>query len=500
MQTLPRESAQENDLFRQRALVSEEYAAKTMPAILGTFDMMATYLLIIFFITNAPTAAAGGPAAFTYLLLGGITFFIPSVIATAQLGVLFPNEGSLYNWTHKAFGGFWSFFSAFCAWFPGILVMISAGDALVSFLQGLHSQWLTDPKEQGAVIIVVILFSGILATLRLRTLQNIVNITAILTFFGTSLVGVAGVVWLMSGHASATNFAHLADWNVNWKPGVGNINLFGLITLAYLGTEGPLNMAGEIRARKVIARHLAWGTILVFIGYFMATFSLLVVEGPANASATPFSLVTTVDMALGNVVGNIAAICIMSFFIVTIAVYGATYARLPMVAAIDQRLPVFMGRLNKHRVPANAVWIQVIFAVVITLLIFFVIPFALPLGTPVNLSTEVYNVMLASSTLVWAFSTLFLFINLAIFYFRDSVVFNKYRIFPLPLLFIAVPLGSLSCILAIIDTLFYSWIGTLIDNAHWLLTIGGMTIVCIIIAVIGSMYASSQASWEGMKE
>jgi amino acid transporter len=500
MQTLPRELAQEDDPFRQRALASEEYVVKTMPPILGTFDMTATYLLIIFFITNATTAASGGPAAFTYLLLGGITFFIPSVIATAQLGVMFPNEGSLYNWTHKAFGGFWSFFSAFCAWFPGVLVMISAGDALVSFIQGLNSQWLTDPKEQGIVIIVVILFGGVLATQRMRTLQNIVNIVAILTFFGAFLVGIAGVVWLMSGHASATNFAHLADWNLNWKPGVGNINLFGLVALAYLGAEGPLNMAGEIRERKVIGKHLAWGTILVFIGYFMATFSLLVVEGPANASASPFSLVTTVNMALGSVFSGITAICIMSFFVVTIAVYGATYARLPMVAAIDQRLPVFMGRLNKHRVPANAVWIQVIFALIVTLLIFFVIPFAIPLGTPVDLSTEVYNIMLAASTLVWAFSTLFLFVNLAIFYFRDSVTFNKQRIFPLPVLFIAVPLGSLSCILAVIDTLFYSWIGTLINNAQWLLAIGGVTIACIIIAVIGSMYASSQATWEGMRE
>jgi amino acid transporter len=500
MQTLPREVAHEDELARQRTLVSEEYVVKTMPPILGTFDMLSTYLLIVFFITNAPTAAAGGPSAFTYLLLGGITFFIPSVIATAQLGVMFPNEGSLYNWTHKAFGGFWSFFSAFCAWFPGILVMISAGDALVSFLQGLHSQWLADPREQGVVIIAVILLGGIMATLRLRTLQNIVNIVAMLTLFGALLVGLAGVVWLLHGHASATNFSHPADWNLNWNPSSGNINLFGLVTLAYLGAEGPLNMAGEIKGRKVIQRHLTWGTILVFVGYLLATFSLLVVQGAANASATPFSLVTTVNMALGSAVGDIVAICIMSFFVVTIAVYGVTYARLPMVAAIDRRLPVFMARLNKYRVPANAVWLQVVFAVVITLLIFFVIPSVIPLGTPVDLSTEVYNVMLASSTLVWAFSTLFLFVNLAIFYFRDPVAFNRRRIFPLPVLFIAVPLGSVSCILAIIDTLFYSWIGTLINNAQWLLTIGGVTIACIIVAVIGSMYASSQATWEGMGE
>jgi amino acid transporter len=53
--------------------------------------------MIIFFITNATVAASGSAAAFTYLLVGGITFFLPSVIATAQLGTMFPHEGSLYN-------------------------------------------------------------------------------------------------------------------------------------------------------------------------------------------------------------------------------------------------------------------------------------------------------------------------------------------------------------------------------------------------------------------
>jgi len=484
--------------MENKALMSEEYVVKAMPPILGTFDMTATYLMIIFFITNATVAASGGAAAFTYLLLGGITFFIPSVIATAQLATIFPYEGSLYNWTHRVLGGYWSFFSAFCAWFPGILVMISAGDVIVSFLQGLNSHWLTDPRQQGIVIIVVILFSGVISTQRFRTVQNIINAVIVLTLLAVSLIGLAGVAWLLQGHPSATNFTHLPDWSINWQPATSNISLFGLITLAYLGVEGPLNMAGEIKEHKAIKKHLIWGTILVFIGYFVATFSLLVVEGAANASATPFSLVATVDTTLGKVAGTITAICLMSFFVLTTAVYSYTYARLPLVAALDQRLPVLLGKLNKHRVPSNTIWIQTIFASVITCFVFFIFPLFSTFGTPVNLTTEVYNVMLASSTLVWAFSTLFLFVNITLFYFRDRNTFNKYRIFPLPLLFVTMPLGAISCILAIIDTLFYSWIGTLIDNTHWLIAIGGLTFICIVIAAIGSMFASSAATWESM--
>src|SRR2546430_16427903 len=102
MSTKIQQIPQLNDPPRNTALKSAEYTVKAMPSILGGYDMTAIYLMIIFFITNVPTAASGGPAAFTFLLLGGITFFIPSVIATAQLAVLFPHEGSLYNWTHQA--------------------------------------------------------------------------------------------------------------------------------------------------------------------------------------------------------------------------------------------------------------------------------------------------------------------------------------------------------------------------------------------------------------
>src|SRR5579862_6702452 len=131
------------DSKKSPPLLSEHYVPKVMPGIINTTDMTTTYLVVVFFIVNAATAAQGGPAAFTYLIVGAITFFLPCAIATAQLGHMFPHEGSLYNWTHKALGGYWSFFIGFCAWFPGIFVIIAGSDIVVSLLQGLNSNWLT---------------------------------------------------------------------------------------------------------------------------------------------------------------------------------------------------------------------------------------------------------------------------------------------------------------------------------------------------------------------
>jgi len=96
-------------------LPSEEYTAKAMPKVAGPLGLTATYVLIIFFITNTPSAIQAGAGTFTFWIVGGLTFFIPCAICTAQLGHMFPHEGSLYNWTHRAFGGYWSFFVSFCA-------------------------------------------------------------------------------------------------------------------------------------------------------------------------------------------------------------------------------------------------------------------------------------------------------------------------------------------------------------------------------------------------
>ena len=134
-----------------------------------------------------------------------------------------------------------------------------------------------------------------------------------------------------------------------------------------------------------------------------------------------------------------------------------------------------------------------------TAIVFFVIPYIVNLGSPTNLSIQVYDVMLAAATLVWALSTLFLFSNIARFWMRDRFWFIRQAIFPLPVLGISVVLGSVSCLLAILGTLLYSWT-TLISNGQWWYIIGDLTLICLIIASVGSMLASSEAAWETMSK
>ncbi len=498
------EQPQQLQFLEVKSLPSEEYTVRAMPPILGTFDMTAIFLMAIFWITNTTVAATAGPAAITYLVLNGIAFFIPCVIATAQLGVLFPHEGSVYNWTYKTVGPYWSFFVGFCFWFPSVLAIVSGADALVTYLQGLNHNWLIEPWQQGFVIILIIGFSGILATQRFRMMQNMVNMVVGLVFVAVFLIGLSLTIWLVKGNPSATNFSHPGDWS----PNSGNFFLFGLITFVYIGTNISLNMGGEIvgagsdqlRRRKVIIRHLLWGSLIVIAGYLLTMFALLVIRGSQNvaqASILSFEWVNLVSVVLGKVPGIIFAICLMSFFLMASVVYNSALARFLLVGSIDRRLPVQLGKLNKNRIPANAIIFQTIIAIVFTAILFIVIPSITRLGNPVNLTTEVFNVSLASLTLVWTFGTMFFFIGLLRVYVQDREAFHKKRIFPRPVLWFSIVVGPIACLITIYDTLTNSWIPQ-ITNDKWWFIVGGLTLIFIFIATLTSMFASSKAYWETM--
>src|SRR6266487_6529185 len=182
-------------------LLSERIAPGILPKVLGRFDMIAIFVAIVLFAVQGSVVQQAGASAFIYWILGFLTFLIPGAIVTGQLGLMFPGEGSIYVWTNKAFGAFLGFFAGFCAWWPGVLVMIATGDAVVSLIQQLGGQFnlnlLTEAWQQGLVIILVVALSFLLSVLRFRVTQNFVNIVFVAYGGAILLIGLAGVLWLL---------------------------------------------------------------------------------------------------------------------------------------------------------------------------------------------------------------------------------------------------------------------------------------------------------------
>src|SRR6266571_3342919 len=158
-------------------ILSERVAGGILPRVLTSFDMVAIFVAIVLFITNAAVIQSAGPTAFGWWILGFLVFLIPGAIVTGQLGRMFPGEGSIYLWTNKAFGSFWGFFAGFCAWWPGVLVMVATGTIVLSFLGFVlpTSIGSLDIRVQGIAITAFIVFSAVTSILSLRVSQNIVK-------------------------------------------------------------------------------------------------------------------------------------------------------------------------------------------------------------------------------------------------------------------------------------------------------------------------------------
>src|SRR5207244_7416797 len=85
-------------------MISEKVAPVLVARTLGPFDLVVIFVAIVLFINNAAGVQAAGPSVFIFWFVAFATFLITGGFVTAQLGRMFPEEGSLYVWTHKVLG------------------------------------------------------------------------------------------------------------------------------------------------------------------------------------------------------------------------------------------------------------------------------------------------------------------------------------------------------------------------------------------------------------
>ncbi len=187
---------------------------------------------------------------------------------------------------------------------------------------------------------------------------------------------------------------------------------------------------------------------------------------------------------------------LLLFFVLVAVFENVISARLLLVAGIEGRLPRWLTRLNRWRVPAPAVLLQTGIAVLYTAPIFFVAPLFTALGNHANLTVEAYTVTAASLLLVWAVSFLFPFVDVLVLSLRFPALFVRQRLVPLPVLWLGSCSGMLLCVATISVTLLSSWLPSLLDERLWWKIVGGLTLMWLVVCSISSMLATSEAHWE----
>lgn len=479
------------------SLRSERIAGGILPKVLNSFDMVAIFVAIVLFISNSAVIASGaGPAGYVYWILGFITFLIPGAIVTGQLGLMFPGEGSIYVWTTKAFGTFMGFFAGFCAWWPGILVMIATGDVVVTLIQQLGTQinssyaWLADPWQQGLVIVLVIAFSALISVLRFRVTQNFVNTIFVAYGGAILLIGIAGLLSVIGGHAAAVDYsAH--KWGLNG----GNVTFYATVILALLGIEVPLNMGVEIKEVRAITRYLLWGSVVVMVAYLLGTFGVMTAVPVADQSS-PAAIAEAVSRGFGggfgSALGILVNIIFIGFFIFNTVVYNYSFGRLLFVSGLDRRLPTVMSKVNKNRVPWVAVAVQSVISIVFTVVAFILLP--LTASNPADLSTIVYDILQAAVTVIWCVSMVVLFVDVIIIRHKFAETFTKVRLAPTWVFYVCAVIGALATGYGVYATFTGPWT-SLVSESQWVLWIGGIAVLSLIVG--GILFFVGQASTKG---
>src|SRR5438477_6824614 len=344
----------------ERTMISERIAPGMLPRVLGSFDMTIIFVAIVLFIVNAAGVQPAGQAAFTYWIVAFLAFLIPGALITAQLGQMFPQEGSLYVWTQKALGPFWGFFAGFCAWWPGVLVMVATGDAVVTIWQFIDKGGLPKAWEQGLVILAVLWFSAFMSMLRLRMTQSYANWAVV--FYGAAIlvIGLAGILWLIGDGHSATGGWGIAS---NWSIHSGQWTWFGFVILALLGIEVPLNMGVEIVHMRSIKKYLFWGSIVVMFAYLWTTFGTMLALPASKSVGATTDILQAVQVGFwgSHPFAIIIGLVLIWFFVANTVVYNYSFSRLLFVSGLEQRMPPQLGTVTaKNKLPLYAIVTQTV--------------------------------------------------------------------------------------------------------------------------------------------
>jgi amino acid transporter len=338
----------------QSPLVSEVVPEQVLPKVLGTFDLIAVYVFIIFFVYGSSLIAGGGWASLSMWFLGFVVFLVPAGAAVTELSGLWPSQGGVYIWAHHTMGEAAAFFGGFLSWIPVILVGTITPAAVIAFAS------LTFGWELGLtanIVLQLVLLWGCVgfAFARLKLTRRIAN--AVFVFYGLLCVGIliAGTVAAVKADGSAVPFsagdALTLDFGTyGW--------LFGLVLLYLLGVETPFNMGAEFVTPKSAGKMVGIGSIVLAIGYIIATVGILL-STPLDQIDPITGVARVFDTAGAPWLQGLFALGIGLVMLTAFAVYQSAYSRLIFVSGLEKHLPRLFTHLNSRtRNPVTALLLQ----------------------------------------------------------------------------------------------------------------------------------------------
>src|SRR5207237_9157332 len=128
------------------------------------------------------------------------------------------------------------------------------------------------------------------------------------------------------------------------------------------------------------------------------------------------------------------------------------FARLLFVSGLDRRLPAFIGRVNRNKVPQNAVLVQAVITTILTAVAYFIF------NGNANLSVGIYIALQAAVTVIWCLSMVFLFTDVLIIRSNSPEEFKREQLVPIGVFWAASIAGAIASAVGVLVTLTGGWL------------------------------------------
>jgi amino acid transporter len=225
------------------------------------------------------------------------------------------------------------------------------------------------------------------------------------------------------------------------------------------------------------------------VAYLWATWGNMVVIEAGGANGTTGGA-ETVGLALGRWTGAAVSL-VLAWVVLTVAVvYNYSFGRLLFVSGMEKRLPHQIGRVNRNKVPANAITLQSVISTILTILVFFVF------GAGETDPYKYFYILYAGVTIVWCISTALLFLDIFFAKRAEPERFERERRIPVGWLYICGAVGFVVNILAVLFIFVGSWYPTGFPTlAEWNWWMFGITAVSVLSGIV--IYVISQSARRG---
>jgi amino acid transporter len=163
------------------------------------------------------------------------------------------------------------------------------------------------------------------------------------------------------------------------------------------------------------------------------------------------------------------------------------------VSGMERRMPTAVGKVNRNRVPANAITLQSAISTIITIVVFFL------LGGGESDPYKYFYALYAGVTIVWCISTALLFLDI---FFAERAAprrFEEARRVPRWVLNLCGVVGFIANILAVLFIFVGSWYPAGFPTlAEWNAWMVGITAVSVISGIV--IYLISQQTRKGLTD